>query len=81
VLRDFASTAGVHIWSRTDDTLHADAKSLVFAAHSTGPKQIILPRPAIVRNALTDALIPCLGCQLEFSAKAGDVLLFDLLPA
>jgi hypothetical protein len=77
-LRAFAAAAGAHVWCASDDLVHADAGTLVFAARSAGEKTLALPRPATVRDALSGAVLATTATRVSFPATAGEVRLLTL---
>lgn len=57
LLRNVARAAGVHIYCETNDVVSADRAFFGIHASSSGAKEICLPAPATVRDALSGAIV------------------------
>jgi len=77
-LRNCARQAGVHLYTESDDVVQTDGRWLFISTTSAGTKEIRIPRPARVRDALTGQSIGEDISRWQVNLKQGETRLFEI---
>ena len=78
-LREAFQTAGVHIYSFTEDIVYAYGKMISIHATSDGEKRLFLPQKSSLEDAYTgEKLVPC-DYFSDFSMKKGETRVFKII--
>jgi len=79
-LRNCARKAGAFLYVESDESLQTDGHWLTISATSGGKKEIRLPRPAVIRDALGGEI---LGTNIDHwgvDMKPGETWIFEIQP-
>ena len=79
-LRNCARKAGAFLYVESDESLQTDGHWLTISATSVGKKEIRLPRPAVIRDALGGEI---LGTNIDHwgvDMKPGETWIFEIQP-
>ncbi|MEN6408036.1 MAG: LamG-like jellyroll fold domain-containing protein [Thermoguttaceae bacterium] len=80
LLRGLARYAGAHVYSTTDDTFFANNNYAMIHTASTGPKEIRLPQPRDVYDALTGELLGRDMTSIRLEIPEQTTRIFRLVP-
>ncbi|MHC4400686.1 MAG: beta-galactosidase [Planctomycetota bacterium] len=67
-LRNVLAASGVHVYVDSDDVVSADRRFLALTATEAGPKRVVLPEPATVRDL-------CNGSEVQSGARSFEVVM------
>jgi hypothetical protein len=81
LIRALARSAGVHIYSATDDTFYANKSYITINAGQPGDKSIELPFAADVYNALTEETLYTNVTRIDTSLMTGETQIFRFQPS
>ena len=80
LLRRIARLGGVHEYLATEDVVWASREMIVVSVNQAGPRKIVLPRPATVRDIFNGAEIATSGNCFEAAFGARATRLFVISP-
>lgn len=81
LLRQLVRAAGGHVYLDTGDALSVDRRFLCIHAATDGDKSLYLPSLAMVRDAMSGAILSAGTTTVRLSMKRGETRLLETLPA
>lgn len=76
VLRAFLKRAGVHLYTESEDLIHANRSMIAYIASSRGEKELILPSSTILEDAITGEQIKMTNGKTKMFMKRHEARIF-----